>query len=108
MTTENALPVAVRDVPEGKNYEAVVDGAVVGTLIYELEGNRVVLTHTIVEPAYREHGIASTLVKAALDDIRAKDMKITVFCSFVSDFLARNPAYAELVDAEHPGPAITR
>jgi uncharacterized protein len=108
MTTENALPVAVRDVPEGKNYEAVVDGAVVGTLIYELEGNRVVLTHTIVEPAYREQGIASTLVSGALDDIRDKGMKITVFCSFVSEFIARNPAYADLVDAEHPGPEITR
>jgi predicted GNAT family acetyltransferase len=104
MTTENALPVAVRDIPESKNYEAIVNGSVVGTLIYELEGRRVVLTHTIVEPAYREHGVATTLVRGALDDIRAKGLKITVFCSFVSE----NPAYAELVDADHPGHAFTR
>jgi uncharacterized protein len=108
MTTENALPVAVRDVPEGKNYEAVVDGTVVGTLIYELEGHRVVLTHTIVEPADREHGIATSLVTQALDDIRAKGLKITVFCSFVTDFIARNPAYADLVDAENPGHPLAR
>jgi uncharacterized protein len=108
MTTDNASPAAIRDVPEGKNYEAVVDGDVVGTLIYELEGHRVVLTHTIVEPAYREHGVATTLVRGALDDIRAKGLKITVFCSFVSEFLAENPAYAELVDADHPGHAFTR
>jgi uncharacterized protein len=108
MTTDNALPVAVRDIPEGKNYEAVVDGTTVGTLIYELEGHRVVLTHTIVEPAYREHGVGSTLVSEALDDIRAKGLTITVLCSFVRDFVARNPAYADLVDAEHPGPAFTR
>jgi hypothetical protein len=108
MSTENALPVAIRDDPEGKNYEAVVDGSVVGTLIYELEGHRVVLTHTIVEPAYREEGIGSTLVSEALDDIRARGLKITVFCSFVSDFVARNPVYADLVDAEHPGPALAR
>jgi uncharacterized protein len=108
MTTENALPVAVRDIPESKNYEAIVNGSVVGTLIYELEGRRVVLTHTIVEPAYRERGVATTLIAAALDDIRAKGLTITVLCSFVNDFLAQHPEYADMVDAEHPGPAPSR
>jgi predicted GNAT family acetyltransferase len=98
----------VRDNQESRTYEARVGDTEVGTLIYEVEGHRIVLTHTIVEPDYREHGVGTALVRSALDDIRAKGAKITVLCSFVGDFIRDHPEYADLVDAEHPGHALSR
>jgi predicted GNAT family acetyltransferase len=84
-------------------YQARLDGAVVGTLLYEVEGRRIVLTHTIVEPSVREHGVGTALVRETLDDLRRDGKTVTILCPFVTDFIAHNPGYADLVDAEHPG-----
>jgi predicted GNAT family acetyltransferase len=86
-----------------RTYQASLDGNVVGTLIYEVEGPRVVLTHTIVEPSVRGHGIGTALVRETLEDLRRDGKSITILCPFVTEFIARNPGYADLVDAEHPG-----
>jgi predicted GNAT family acetyltransferase len=86
-----------------RTYTATVGGEVAGTLIYELEGPRVVLTHTIVEPPAREHGVGTALVQAALDDIRREGKTATVMCPFVTDFITDHPQYAGLVDRDHPG-----
>jgi uncharacterized protein len=86
-----------------RTYQARLDGTVVGTLIYEVEGRRLVLTHTIVEPSVRDRGIGTTLVREALDDLRRDGKTITILCPFVTDFIAHHPGYADLVDAEHPG-----
>jgi predicted GNAT family acetyltransferase len=101
--TDNADTVVVTHDASARTYEASLGGAVVGTLIYELEGSRVVLTHTIVEPSAREHGVGSELVRGALDDLRREGSTITILCPFVTDFITRNPEYAGLVDREHPG-----
>jgi predicted GNAT family acetyltransferase len=100
---DEAETVVVSHDASARTYLARLDGDVVGTLIYELEGSRVVLTHTIVEPSAREHGVGSTLVRGTLDDLRREGKTITILCPFVTDFIARNPAYAGLVDRDHPG-----
>ena len=100
---DQAATVDVRDNPENRTYEARVEDEVVGTLVYELQGNRTVLTHTWVEPSFREHGVATALSKGALDDLRDKGRKVTVFCTFTADFIDGHPEYADMVDPEHPG-----
>lgn len=96
-------PVEVRDNPENRTYEARVGETVAGALVYEIEGPRTVLTHAWVDPSYRNKGVGHALAKGALDDLRAKGRPITVFCTFVADFIEENPGYADLVDPEHPG-----
>jgi hypothetical protein len=81
----------------------MVGDAIAGTLLYEHEGARLVLTHTAVQPSFQHRGIATTLMAAALDDIRAQGKKVTILCPTVSAFIAAHPDYADLVDAEHPG-----
>jgi uncharacterized protein len=98
-----AESIVVTNDPSARTYQATLNGEVVGTLIYEDEGSRVVLTHTIVEPSVREHGVGSALVRVALDDLRREGKTATVMCPFVIDFIALNPEYADLVDHEHPG-----
>src|ERR1700760_2041054 len=95
-----------RDKPEKRTYGARSGEKIVGSLVYELAWNRTVLTHTWVEPTQREHGVASALSQGALDDLRAKDRKITVFCTFTAEFIETHPEYADLLDPEHPGTAI--
>jgi predicted GNAT family acetyltransferase len=98
-----AEPIVVTNDATARTYQATVGGEVEGTLIYEVQGSRVVLTHTIVEPSVREHGVGSALVRAALDDLRRDGKTATVMCPFVTDFITHNPEYADLVDHEHPG-----
>jgi hypothetical protein len=98
-----AAAVVVQDNPDNRTYEARQGDQVVGTLVYEAEGPRVVLTHTFVEPSRREQGIATTLSRGALDDLRAKGKTVTIYCSFVSDFISKHPEYADLIDPAHPG-----
>jgi predicted GNAT family acetyltransferase len=89
------------------SYEAVVNGQVVGMIVYHAPrgDQRVTLSHTIVEPEYRGRGIATRLVKHALDDLRAQDLKLTNYCPFVADYIADHPEYKELVDSRFPGRA---
>jgi hypothetical protein len=100
---DETATVDVRDNPENRTYEARVGDEVVGTLVYELQGNRTVLTHTWVEPSRREHGVATALSRGALDDLRAKGRTVTVFCTFTADFIDAHPEYADLLDSGHPG-----
>lgn len=95
--------VTVRDNPESGSYEALIGGEVIGSIVYQHPGPRMVFMHTIVEPDFRGRGIATTLVKAALDDVRARDLKLSNYCGFVAEFLTAHPEYADLIDAEHPG-----
>ena len=104
---DETATIEVRDNPENRTYEARMadQDEVVGTLVYEIQGNRTVLTHTWVEPSYREHGVATALSRGALDDLRAKGRTITVFCTFTAEFIDEHPEYADLLDSEHPGRA---
>lgn len=95
--------LTVRDNVESQCYDALIGDQVVGTIVYQHVGPRMVFQHTIVEPEFRGRGVGTTLVTKALDDVRAKGMALTNYCGFVSEFIAAHPDYADLIDAEHPG-----
>jgi uncharacterized protein len=100
---EGPPDLVVHDNPESQTYDALVGDEIVGTMLYEHEGPRLVLTHTAVQSRFQHQGIATALIAAALDDIRAKGQKITILCPLVNHFIDAHPQYADLVDAEHPG-----
>ncbi len=93
----------VRNNTESRSYDALIDDEVVGRIVYETQGDRLILTHTVVESHHQGQGIAGQLVKGALDDIRADGKQITVFCDVVSAYLAKHPEEQDLVDPKHPG-----
>ena len=93
----------VRDNMESLCYDALIDGEVIGTVVYEYSGPRIVFLHTIVDPEFRGRGIGTTLVAAALDDVRARGLMLSNYCAFVSEFIGAHPQYADLLDASHPG-----
>lgn len=64
---------------------------------YRLAPQAVIITHTETPAAMRGRGIASQLIKGALDLIRADGGKVVAGCGFVVDYLRKHPEYADLV-----------
>ena len=86
---------AVRDNKAQSRFELDVEGAV-AFANYRLTPSAVVITHTETPRALRGHGIASELVRGALELIRADGRKVVAGCGFVVDYLSKNPEFADL------------
>jgi predicted GNAT family acetyltransferase len=93
----HARDVAVRDNPSELRYELVVDGAVMGEILYRTAPSLVALVHTEVSPSLEGEGMGARLVAGALDDIRARGLGVVPLCPFVASYLRRHPEYADLV-----------
>lgn len=92
------LPQAanVTDNAAESRFELQVEGAMAFASYRRLPG-RVVITHTETPRSLRGRGIASQLVKGALDLIRADGDKVIAGCGFVADYLEQHQEYADLV-----------
>jgi predicted GNAT family acetyltransferase len=91
----------VRDNEELSRYEIRVGDAVAGFTDYALHGTQLDLTHTQVEQQFEGRGIASTLIRELLDDVRRRGLQAMPYCPFVRKFIAEHEAYLDLVPAEH-------
>jgi predicted GNAT family acetyltransferase len=87
----------VRNAPESGRYEIVEGDRVLGIADYERRGATLVFTHTEVDPDSGHEGLGSTLVRGALDDVRAAGQKLVPRCPFVREWIDRHPDYADLV-----------
>lgn len=86
---------AVRDNKTLGRFELDVEGTV-AFANYRVTPQAIVITHTETPRALRGRGIASELVKGALDLIRADGHKVIAGCGFVVDYLDKHPEYADL------------
>jgi predicted GNAT family acetyltransferase len=86
----------VRDNKALSRFEMDVEGAV-AFANYRVAPGKVIITHTEAPAPLRGRGIASQLVKGALESIRADGLKVVAGCSFVIDYLDRHSEYADLV-----------
>ena len=91
------MSVTVADVPELSRYEARIDGRVVGFAAYQRRGNVIVFTHTEVEAHHEGQGVASTLAREVLDDVRRRDLRARLLCPYLSAWASRHPEYDDLL-----------
>ena len=63
---------------------------------YELDGDTMTITHTIVPQAIGGRGIAGELVQAALDHARGQGWKVAPQCSYADHWLRKHADYADL------------
>ncbi len=83
---------------EDARYEVVVDGVVAGfTEVHEQPDGVWSFPHTVVEKAYEGQGLASRLVRGALDDVRAHGRQVAPKCPYVRNWVAKHPEYRDLV-----------
>lgn len=91
--------MTVRDKPEELRYEIEVDGEVAGFIAYRRGEGVITLVHTDVDPKWEGEGVGSELVRGALDDLRARGLRVRPLCPFVAEFIERHPEYADLVSS---------
>jgi predicted GNAT family acetyltransferase len=103
VTVRSAWDLEVVDDTERQRFVALLGADAIGELSYRHVGGRIVLLSTWVDSAYRNQRVASELIARTLDEIRETGQKITIICPVVGEFIARNPGYADLIDAAHPG-----
>jgi predicted GNAT family acetyltransferase len=96
------METTVRDNPEDSRYEIRDADRVLGLAAYERRGDTTVFTHTEVDPDAGQDGLGSTLVRAALDDVRSRGGSVVPRCSFVRGWIERHPEYADLVTGTVP------
>ena len=81
--------------PKTHRFNTVVDD-VTGHVEYELGGDVMTLTHTVVPSAIGGRGIAGTLVKAALDHARSEGWQVVPQCSYADSWMQKHPDYEDL------------
>jgi uncharacterized protein len=92
----NGMTNPVIDNPARSRYELALDAGV-AFVDYQQVGNLRVLTHSEVPPASRGRGIGAELVGGALQLAREQGMRVKPRCSYVVQFIERNPQYQDLL-----------
>jgi uncharacterized protein len=86
----------VRDNKASHRFELDVEGGVAFANYRLAPPNAVIITHTETPRALRGRGVASQLVKEALELIRADGLKVVAGCGFVADYLRKHPEFSDL------------
>lgn len=64
---------------------------------YRLSPGVITFTHTEVPTELSGQGVGSALIKAALDEVRRKGLKVVTTCPFVSAFITKQSEYGDLL-----------
>ena len=92
----------IHDNTESHRYELPVGGEV-AVVIYNLSGQNLMITETLVPVALEGQGIASRLAKHVIADARARNLLILPVCPFFSAYLQKHPEHAEVVHPTYRG-----
>ena len=93
------MTTTVRDNAEAHRYEIHEDGHLAGFVVYTIRDTLADFVHTETLAGFEGRGLASTLVRGALDDARARGWQVRPSCPYVRSFIAANPEYVDLVPA---------
>jgi hypothetical protein len=92
------MALTVTDNASRSRYELYDDDRFVGfTEYHERDDGALVFPHTVITEPKRGAGYGSTLVRGALDDVRAKGRTIVAECPFVKRFVRQHPDYRDLL-----------
>src|SRR5664279_4118799 len=102
--TRPTQPEAVAaDAPDRHRFEIHVSGDLAGFTVYRAQGDRYAFTHTEIDPRFSGGGLASILVRGALDEMRRRGIAVLPYCPFVRQYISRHPEYLDLVPAGATG-----
>jgi len=79
-----------------QRYELHAEGGI-AVAHYEMRDQAIALVHTVVPERLQGQGLASMLIKGALDDIRARGLKVLPECPFVARYIERHPEERDLL-----------
>jgi hypothetical protein len=90
------MPDEIRDNKAEGRFEMNADGELAAAY-YKREPGVIIFTHTETPLRLQGQGIASRLIRGALEASRAEGLKVVPRCSFVSAFMARHPEFNDLL-----------
>lgn len=93
-TLDNAIP---RDNPAANRFELVLGDRLGAIAEYILTPEGIVFTHTEVPVELEGRGLASKLIKFALDSARERKLSVTPICQAVAGYIQRHPEYQDLL-----------
>jgi predicted GNAT family acetyltransferase len=91
------METTVTENPERHRYEIYLDGELAGFTMFTLDGDVAIMPHTKIDPEYKGHGLATTLIGSALDDLRERRVTVVARCPFVREFIEKHPEYQDIV-----------
>lgn len=89
--------IQISDQPALEYYQIDVNGARAGLAAYEIDGDVIAFTHTEIDDAHGGQGLGSRLIRHALDDARARGLKVRPICPFVKTWIRRHEDYQDLL-----------
>jgi predicted GNAT family acetyltransferase len=100
-TTQNGLRTEITDNARARQFEASIDGHVVGWQPYRRYGNHIVLMRTEVDEQWRTQGISSAMIDGILGMIRITGATVIPRCKVAGDYIYRHPEYLDLVTEQY-------
>jgi len=85
----------VRDNPEAGQYEIII-GDHTAMAAYVRRHDTITFTHTEVPRELEGKGLAGKIVRFALEDARAKQLRVIAVCPYVVGYLEKHPEYQDL------------
>ena len=86
----------VRDNTEEQRFELKIEGQT-AYVYYEITGGIITFMHTDVPLVMAGKGVASRLIKGALEQVRARKLKVRAECEFTAGYLAKHPEFSDLL-----------
>ena len=97
MTTDNTGAETTVSA-EHQKYTIAVEGKTVGLAEFADRGDQRVFYHTEVDPEFGGRGLATILIKQALDATRDDGKRIVPVCSMVGTVLKKHPEFDDITD----------
>lgn len=82
----------------------VTEGGADAQLVYRVEGDRLILTHTEVPEEFQGRGIGGRLVRAAAERAEADGMTVAPWCSYARKWLEDHPDVTERLTVDWSAP----
>lgn len=77
-------------------FELEIDGHLAAAY-YRLAPGVVTFTHTEVPSSLSGQGVGSRLAKGALEQVRAKGLKVVAQCPFIAAYIDKHPEFQDLL-----------
>ncbi|MDR0366683.1 MAG: N-acetyltransferase [Bifidobacteriaceae bacterium] len=89
--------LTVRNDQEQGQYVLEAGDMVLGKAQYQTAPEGLAFVHTEIAPAVEGQGLGGVLVKAALDDARARGLAVLPYCTFVRHYIDTHREYLDLI-----------
>ena len=90
--------LAVRDNADRHRFEIDLGDESLAVAEYTLPAGKIMFTHTEVPKAHEGKGIATTLIRFALDAARERGLKVIPICPFVAAYMQEHAEVQDLLD----------